>query len=134
MERTRNRRPTGDGAAGLTIRSSVSIEQQATERADRAEAERNELRAELARRRAEFVGAQARQCATFAHERHRAEAAEAREAALREALEVSRGSFRKLMRHHRDDHHGGTQPYDQEVATGLWHLERVLAAAGRVGA
>jgi hypothetical protein len=122
----------GSGRCGTAHDPAECIhrQQQATERADWAEGERDELRAELARRRAEFIGAQARQRATFAQEQHRAEAAEAREAALREALEVGRGSFRKLIRHHRDDHHRGTQPYDQEVATGLWQMERALAADG----
>src|SRR6187200_3114735 len=91
----------------------------ASMRADRAERECDELQAEFLRCWAECVKAEEK----LALEQHRAAAAEARAKALRQAMQDGRGALRKLLRYHRDKHHAGTQPYDQEVAAGLWHME-----------
>src|SRR5215204_5270670 len=95
----------------------------ASMRAGRAERECDELRATFLRCWGESVKAEER----LTREQHRADAAEARATALRQAMQDGRGALRKLLRHHRDKHHDGTQPYDQEVATGLWHMEIALA-------
>ena len=95
-------------------------------RAHRAERECDELRAQFLRWWGESVKAEERRT----REQHRADAAEARATALRQAMQEGRGALRKLLRHHRDKHHAGTQPYDQEVAMGLWHMEMALADEG----
>src|SRR5215203_424814 len=95
----------------------------ASMRAVRAERECDALRAKFLQCWSESVKAEDR----LALEQHRADTAEARATALRQAMQDGRGALRKLLRHHRDKHHAGTQPYDQEVAMGLWHMEIALA-------
>ena len=46
--------------------------------------------------------------------------------AAREALSDTRAGFRRIIKHHRDDHHHGDEPYDYDIATALLHCERML--------
>jgi hypothetical protein len=60
--------------------------------------------------------------------KERARAAAEHRGRLYESLKEGQAGFRKLIQHHRDDHHDGHDPYDHEIASGLLSMERALLA------